>query len=229
MSLRIVLASGSPLPDVFDLLEAAGLPLADVRRAPAHTLHRLSDGSCVLVAPPSDVATFVERGGADLGVVGKETLVEVDPDVYELLDLREGRGRLVFALPVGMPDVWALEEGYSRVTIATKYPETTRRYFEESGRQVEVVPLQGPVERAPGLHLADAVVDLVRSGRTLRDAGLEEREVIDHYSQRLIACRSAHALRAREIGALTERLRELRDRGRRGAGARDGAAAGAAR
>ena len=62
MSLRIVLASGSPLPDVFDLLEAAGLPLADVRRAPAHTLHRLPDGSCVLVAPPSDVATFVERG-----------------------------------------------------------------------------------------------------------------------------------------------------------------------
>jgi len=224
MSLRIALASGTPLAAIVELLEAAGLPLAPLREAPQRALHALADGSTVLVAPPADVPTFVERGGADVGVVGKEVLVEVECDVYELLDLRAGAGRLVFALPAGAPDVWAADGGFSRVSIATKFPETSRRYFEESGRQVEVIRLQGPVEQAPRLRLADAVVDLTRSGRTLAEAGLEVREVLSECSQRLIAGRAAHALRAAEIGALTARLRALRGGGVAGDGAAEGAA-----
>jgi len=224
MSLRIALASGTPLAATLRLLEAAGLPLAPLRETPRRSLHQLADGSLVLVAPPADVPTFVERGGADVGVVGKEMLVELECDVYELLDLHAGVGRLVFAQPAGAPDVWAVEGGLSRVTVATKFPQTTRRYFEESGRQVDVIQLQGPVELAPRLRLADAVVDLVRSGRTLAEAGLEVREVLAECSQRLIAGRAAHALRAAEIGGLITRLRALRDGGGAGRDSAEGAA-----
>ncbi len=213
MSLRVALASGVPLAATVRLLQAAGLPLAPVQRAAQSPLHVLDDGTTVLVTAPDDVPLYVERGGVDVGVVGKEVLVEHAFEIYELLDLRVGRARLVFALPAGAPSDWWERAGRSRVRVATKFPETTRRYFETGGRQADVVVLHSAVESAPGLGLADGVVDLVRSGRTLIAAGLEEREELARCSQRLIAGRAAHALRAAEIGALCGRLRELVERG----------------
>jgi ATP phosphoribosyltransferase len=214
MSLRIALASGVPLAATVRMLQAAGLPLA-----PLHDPHHgavcvLDDGSTVLIASPDDVPLFVERGGVDVGVVGKEVLEEQECEIYELLDLRIGRARLIFALPSAAPHEWWDRAGRSRVRVATKFPETARRYFEAGGRQVDVVALRSAVESAPGLGLADGVVDLVRSGRTLTAAGLEEREELARCSQRLIAGRAAHALRAAEIGSLCERLRELVEQGR---------------
>jgi ATP phosphoribosyltransferase len=145
--------------------------------------------------------------------VGKEVLVELECEIYELLDLQVGRARLRFALPAGAPGDWWDRRGRSRLRVATSFPETTRRYFEARGRQVDVVPLRSAVEAAPKLGLADGVVDLVRSGRTLAAAGLEPREQLALCSQRLVAGRAAHALRAAEIGALCGRLRALVEQG----------------
>ncbi|NLG65993.1 MAG: ATP phosphoribosyltransferase [Actinobacteria bacterium] len=216
MSLRIALAAGTPLAETLDLFAAAGVPVAPLRQVGASPLQELPDGTVVLATRAADVPLFVERGGADIGVVGKEILVEVERDVYELLDLRVGRARLVFAQPEDASGAWDEEHGPSRVRVATRFPETTRRYFEASGRQVNVLALEGPVEAAPRLRLADGVVDLVRSGETLRRAGLTEREQIAECSLRLIAGRAAHALRAAEIGALIGRLRELTERSESG-------------
>ena len=215
MSLRIALASGVSLAPTVRLLQSAGLPLEPSASHQHGQVEVLDDGSLVLVAAPDDVPLFVERGAVDVGVVGKEVLVEQDHEVYELLDLRVGRARLVFALPEDAPAEWWDHSGRSRVRVATKFPETTRRYFEKGGRQVDVVALRSAVESAPGLGLADGVVDLVRTGRTLMAAGLQEREELARCSQRLIAGRGAHALRAAEIGSLCACLRELveRDRG----------------
>ena len=213
MSLRVALASGVPLAATVRLLQAAGLPLEPLDDAQRHPLHVLDDGTTVLVTQAADVPLFVERGAADVGVVGKEVLVELECEVYELLDLEVGRARLVFALPVGAPGDWWERRGRSRLRVATSFPETTRRYFEARGRQVDVVALRSAVEVAPKLGLADGVVDLVRSGRTLTAAGLEPREELAYCSQRLIAGRAAHALRAAEIGALCGRLRTLVEQG----------------
>jgi len=213
MSLRVALASGVPLAATVRLLQAAGLPLAPLHEAQRGAVHVLEDGSTVLVAAPDDVPLWVERGGVDVGVVGKEVLVEHEFEIYELLDLHVGLARLVFALPAGASPDWWERAGRSRVRVATRFPETTRRYFETGGRQADVVALHSAVESAPGLGLADGVVDLVRSGRALIAAGLEEREELARCSQRLIAGRAARALRAAEIGALCGRLRELVERG----------------
>jgi ATP phosphoribosyltransferase len=213
MSLRVALASGVPLPATMRLLQAAGLPLESVHDGQRHPLHTLDDGTTVLIAQAADVPLFVERGAADVGVVGKEVLVELECEIYELLDLQVGRARLMFALPAGAPIDWWDRRGRSRLRVATSFPETTRRYFEARGRQVDVVPLRSAVDAAPKLGLADGVVDLVRSGRTLTAAGLEPREQLALCSQRLVAGRAAHALRAAEIGALCGRLRTLVEQG----------------
>lgn len=213
MSLRIALASGVPLAATVRLLQDAGLPLAALHDSQHGAVNVLDDGTMVLIAAADDVPLFVERGSVDVGFVGKEVLEEQEYEVYELLDLRVGRSRMVFALPPAAPKEWWDQAGRSRVRVATEFPETVRRYFEESGRQVDVVALHSAVESALGLGLADGIVDLIRSGRTLVKAGLEEREELAHCSQRLIAGRAAHALRAAEIGPLCDRLRELVERG----------------
>jgi ATP phosphoribosyltransferase len=208
VKLLIALARGSALSDTLDLLGRAGLSPASAG-APAGLLRQFADGSSALVTCATDVPLLVERGAADIGVVGKEVLAEAERDMYELLDLKIGRARLVFAQLAGTAACWSSGCRRSRVRVATRFPETTRRYFEGSGRQVEVVPLRGAVEAAPGLGLADAIVELENDGTTMMEAGLQVREVLAECSQRLITGRAAHALRATEIVELCRRLRSL--------------------
>jgi len=153
-----------------------------------------------------DVATFVAFGGAHLGVTGQDTLLEFDyPEVYAPLDLGIGRCRLSLAEPIELaakddPSRW------SHVTIATKYPEATRRYFALRGVHAECVKLSGAVELAPSLGLCQRIVDLVESGQTLKENGLVEVERIADISARLIVNRAAWKTQSAALDLLVERF-----------------------
>lgn len=207
MSLRIALARDAPFAPSLDLLAGAGVPVDALREDSRHLVFTLDDGSTVLTVRPSDVPAYVELGAADIGIAGKDLLLEQRRELYELLDLGIAPCRLVYAAPRGGDRRRA--ERLGRLRVATKYPRVARDYFAQTGRQVQVVPLHGSVELAPQVGLADGIVDLVRSGATLRGNGLFEREEIARCSQRLIANRAAHKLRGDEIGELCEKLRAL--------------------
>jgi ATP phosphoribosyltransferase len=159
---------------------------------------------------PSDVPSYVEHGAADIGITGKDVLLEQsDREVYELLDLGYGECRMIVAV---QGDRAGLEEPLrrlGRVRIATKYPRIASEHFAETGRQAEIVEVKGSVELAPLTGLVDGIVDLTATGRTLAENGLEVVEEIGTCTARLIANPVAHKLKAGEIDALVERIRGL--------------------
>jgi ATP phosphoribosyltransferase len=163
----------------------------------------------ILLLKPSDVPAYVTYGAADLGVVGKDILLEQEPDVYEPLDLGFGFCRLVVAEPRA---VWEHDDPakWSWVRVATKYPRLTEEYFSARGIQVEIVRLDGSIELAPLVGLADRIVDLVQSGETLRANGLVEVAEITRSTARLIVNRASmkteHAAVTRLIDDMRARL-----------------------
>ena len=158
---------------------------------------------------PSDVPTYVEAGAADVGITGKDVLLEqADRVVYELLDLGFGRCRMVLAGRRGDTRLGESERRLGMMRIATKYPRIAERHFEGTGRQVEVIEVKGSVELAPLIGLGDGIVDLVATGRTLEENDLEVREEIVECTARFVANRVAHKLRAAEVDELTAKLRE---------------------
>jgi len=154
-----------------------------------------------------DVATFVAHGAAQLGIVGSDVLMEFDyPELYAPIDLNIGHCRISVAEPVAMAEGDDPRE-WSHVRVATKYPNITRRHFEARGVQAECVKLNGAMEIAPVLGLSSRIVDLVSTGRTLKENGLTEVEVIADISSRLIVNRAAFKTRAAEIAPLIEGFR----------------------
>jgi ATP phosphoribosyltransferase len=216
VSLRLVLPRGNPYPSSVELLERAGLPVAPLRRGSRRLVLQLDDGTTVITARPSDVPVYVEFGAADVGLAGKDVLLERSPDLYELLDLYIAPCRLVYATPERASERRGERTG--RLRIATKYPRTTRSWFEAQGRQVDVIELKGSIELAPQVGLADGIVDLTSSGVTLHKNGLVERAEIARCSTRLVANRAAHKLRGEEVAALQERLRSARGEAPEGLG-----------
>jgi ATP phosphoribosyltransferase len=158
-----------------------------------------------LLLKPDDVPTYVEYGAADLGVCGRDVLDERQPDLYIPLDLGIGRCRMVVAGPVGK----SAPTGFPRV--GTKYPRTAAAHFARRGVQAEVVYVQGSVELAPITGLAELIVDLVETGSTLVQNGLEERELVAHVSSVIVANRASYKLRQEEIKPLLDRLRDAVD------------------
>jgi len=196
-----VAAGGAGVPaELTDALEAAGLPATGLRAAPAASLVS-SGGTTWVPLTGADVLAGCLRGALDAGIVGKDLLLEEDPDVYELLDLRVGADSIVYAEPRGAATV----RGRSRPRVATPYPRVARRHFGATGRQVETVAF-GAAALAPALGIADGVVDL-RSRVDAAPLGLDVREEVAAVSLRLVAGRAAHALRADDLAALLERLR----------------------
>jgi ATP phosphoribosyltransferase len=149
-----------------------------------------------------DVPTYVEYGAADVGIVGKDVLLEVERDVYELLDLNISPCRLAIA---GLPD-WK-PPLYPRV--ATKYPNIAESYFKREGQQVEVITLNGSIELAPLLGLADRIVDIVSTGQTLKENGLCELACITSVTSRLISNRASYRLKMKQIDSLCEQLSQV--------------------
>ena len=152
---------------------------------------------------PSDVAIYVERGAADIGVAGKDILLEYAPDVYELLDLKMGKCRMCVAGPKDFSDS---HTGILRV--ATKFPAIARRHYAAQSREIDVIRLNGSIELAPILGLSDVIVDIVETGKTLAENGLGVLEEIEPISARLIANKAHYQFKGDEIEALRQKLEE---------------------
>ena len=206
-ALKLALPRGALFAGTLDLLDGLGVDTGSLR---AESRSLVFDaGDLVLVTMrPSDVPTYVEAGAADLGITGKDVLLEQhDRVVYELLDLGYGACRMVLAARRSDDALDEAERRLGAMRIATKYPRATQRYFQEAGRRTEVIEVKGSVELAPLVGLADGIVDLVDTGRTLAENDLEVREEIATCTARLVANRVAHKLRAAEVDELAERMR----------------------
>jgi ATP phosphoribosyltransferase len=205
--LRLAVPRGALLAGTLDLLDEIGVDTTEVR-GEGRSLVFEAGGLVLVTMRPSDVPTYVEAGAAQLGITGKDVLLEQrDRAVYELADLGYGACRMVLAGRRGDERLGESERRLGAMRIATKYPRTAERYFEGTGRQAEVIEVKGSVELAPLVGLADGIVDLVDSGRTLADNDLEVREELARCTARLVANRVAHKLRAREVDELVERIK----------------------
>ena len=205
--LRIAVPRGALLADTLDLLDALGIDTREVR---GNDRRLLFEEVGIVTMRPSDVATYVEAGAADLGITGKDVLMEQsEREVYELADLGYGRCEMVLASESGEDRGAEALRRLGVVRIATKYPRIAARHFLATGRQAEIVEVKGSVELAPLTGLVEAIVDLTATGTTLRENGLVIREQIAVCTARLIANPVAHKLRAAEIDGLQERVRAL--------------------
>ncbi len=204
--LRVAVPKGAIFEDALHALEAAGLA-ADVVRENGRRLVYEAGGTEFIVSRPSDVPVFVEYGAADVGIVGKDVLEEQQPNVMELRDLGTGACRMILAAPeAGAEEVRRAISHAEVVRVATKFPNTARRYFERMGRQAEVIELHGSIELAPLVGLADCIVDLTATGTTLRENRLVVLDEISTSTARLISNRGAYRLRHREVAALVDAM-----------------------
>jgi ATP phosphoribosyltransferase len=204
--LTIAVPRGALFGETLDALDGIGIDTAEVR---ANDRKLLFADAGVVTMRPSDVPTYVEAGAADIGITGKDVLMEQsERSVFELLDLGYGRCRMVLASVADEPDpaVEALRR-LGVVRVATKYPRIAAAFFERTGRQAEIVEVKGSVELAPLTGLVEAIVDLTATGTTLRENRLEVREEIAIATARLIANPVAHKLKAAAIDEVLERLR----------------------
>jgi ATP phosphoribosyltransferase len=202
--LRIAVPRGSMFDDTLDLLDRLGIDTSEVRY---NDRKLLFEQSGIVTMRPSDVPTYVEAGAADIGITGKDVLMEQsEREVYELMDLGYGRCRMVLASVEGEDRAEVALRRLGVVRIATKYPRIAARHFLETGRQAEIVEVKGSVELAPLTGLAEAIVDLTATGTTLRENRLVVREEIAVCTARLIANPVAHRLRATMIDGLMERV-----------------------
>jgi len=206
--LTIALSKGRILEQTLPLLAAAGLtPAEDVQT----TRKLMVDGDyrgCpvrFLIIRAADVCTYVEQGAADLGIAGRDSLLEYRPRVYEPLDLRIGCCRMVVCGPKDLVEAGAPEQG-SRIRVATKYDYLTEQYFLTQGVQSEIIHLYGSMELAPLVNMAERIVDLVETGGTLRANGLVEETTLFEISSRLIVNPASFATNRAQVTALIQGL-----------------------
>jgi ATP phosphoribosyltransferase len=202
--LRIAVPRGALFAETLGLLDRIGLDTRDVRD---NDRKLLFEAAGIITMRPSDVPTYVEAGAADLGITGKDVLLEQsERELYELVDLGYGHCTMVLATVAGEDPAAEALRRLGVMRIATKYPRTATRHFLETGRQAEIVEVKGSVELAPLTGLAEGIVDLTASGTTLKENGLVVREEIARSTARLIANPVSHKLKAHAIDALLERL-----------------------
>nr|WP_198008223.1 ATP phosphoribosyltransferase [Bacillus sp. SG-1] len=202
--LTIAMPKGRIFDEALELLRQAGYNLPpefdDSRKL---IIEVPEEKLTFILAKPMDVPTYVEHGVADLGIAGKDVMLEEERDVYELLDLKISACYLAVA---GLPGTKMNEVAPK---IATKYPTIASSYFREQGEQVEIIKLNGSIELAPMIGLADRIVDIVSTGRTLKENGLVEYEKIVDITSRLIVNPVSYRMKDERIDELAERLREV--------------------
>jgi ATP phosphoribosyltransferase len=203
--LTIAVPRGALLSETLDVLGTLGVDTSEVR---ANDRKLLFEDVGIVTMRPSDVPTYVEAGAADIGITGKDVLMEqAERDVYELLDLDYGRCIMVLATVAGPDPAAEALRRLGVVRIATKYPKIANAHFERTGRQAEIVEVKGSVELAPLTGLVEGIVDLTATGQTLAENGLVVREEIAVSTARLIANPVAHKLKAAAIDDVVGRLR----------------------
>lgn len=203
--LRIALTKGRLEKDTVKLFEELGYDCTAVREKGRRLILPIPEGNMeVVLAKAADVITYVEHGVCDIGVVGKDTIMEMEGKFFELCDLGFGRCRFALAAKKGV-DFYS---GFGVKTIATKYPNVARKFFEGKNMDVDIVKIEGSVELAPLLELADGIVDIVETGVTLRENGLEVVEDVVPISARLIVNTVSLKLRQQEIESLVAKIEE---------------------
>ncbi|HXV69299.1 MAG TPA: ATP phosphoribosyltransferase [Nitrospira sp.] len=203
--LTIALSKGKLIESALDLFRRAGYEIAGLSGESRRLVFVCPEiGITFLIVRSSDVPTYVEYGGADAGIVGKDVLMEQESDVYEPLDLGFGACRISVAALRGEGSRDRLS---SKIRVATKYPKITERFFNQRGIPVEIIKLYGSIELAPVVGLADRIVDLVETGSTLKAHDLVEVEVIARSTARLIVNRASLRLKHEPLMELIRRLR----------------------
>jgi ATP phosphoribosyltransferase len=203
--LTFAVPRGALFADSLGLLDRLGIDTAEVRNNDRRLLFAESG---IVTMRPSDVPTYVEHGSADIGITGKDVLLEQSQrKVYELVDLGYGQCRMVVAAREGGDPIADALRRLGRVRVATKYPRVAAQHFADTGRQADIVEVKGSVELAPLTGLVDAIVDLTATGRTLDENGLHVAEEIGVCTARLIANPVAHKLKAGQIDAIVTKVR----------------------
>ena len=203
IQLTIAIPKGRLERETLALFAAAGLRLDEHRDSRRLTCRDESREARFIFVKPSDVPVYVEHGIADCGVVGSDVLFESEADLLQPLSLEIGSCRIAVAAPAELP-----ENGHAMLRVATKYPRIASRYFGERGQPVEIIELSGSVELAPALGLADCIVDLVETGRTLLENGLRVTEVIAQSAAQLVVNRASYQLKAQVVAKLISALKK---------------------
>jgi ATP phosphoribosyltransferase len=205
-SLRVIIAltKGRILDEVLPLFEQAGIvPVEDINKSRKLIFDTNRESIQLMVMRGSDVPTYVEFGSADMGVVGKDLLMEYgSEEFYEPLDLKLAKCRLMTAEPTNSEPV------QGRPKVATKFVNIAKQYFAEQGKQIELIKLNGALELAPSMGLADSIVDIVDTGNTLKANGLEPKELIAHVSSRVIVNKASMKIKNATIREILGKLRE---------------------
>lgn len=199
--INVALPKGRLGEKVYRMFEAAGYGCPDIFVGRKLVFENRDAGVRYFWVKPSDVPIYVERGAADIGVAGKDILLEYEPNVYELRDLGIGKCRMVVAAPKGFED----DPEYP-LRVATKFVNVAQNFYALNGRDIDIIRLNGSIEIAPILGLSDVIVDLVETGTTLRENNLAVVEEIMEISARLIANKSGYNFKSREIADLLSKL-----------------------
>lgn len=201
-TLNIALPKGRLGEKVYAIFEKAGFPCPSIRENNRKLIFENEEcGVRYFWVKPSDVAIYVERGAADIGVAGKDILLEYAPDVYELLDLDIGKCRMAVAAMADFRD-----DHERTLRVATKFSNIARNYYSAQGRDIDIIHLNGSIEIAPILGLSDVIVDIVETGTTLRENNLVVVETIVPISARLIANKASYQFRTEQIGKIMKEM-----------------------
>lgn len=200
--LQIALPKGRLGEQVYQMFDKAGFSCPEVLEDTRKLIFENKEaGICFFWVKPSDVAIYVERGAADIGVAGKDILLEYQPDVFELLDLNVGKCRMAVAGKKGFRD-----NPENTLRVATKFSAIAADYYRRQGRDIDIIHLNGSIELAPILNLSDVIVDIVETGKTLLENNLEPMETIVPISARLIANRASYQFKNEKIAAIVRGL-----------------------
>lgn len=200
-SLRIALTKGRLEKQTVELFEKMGLDCDELKNKGRRLILKANDYEIVL-AKAADVITYVEHGVCDIGIVGKDTIVENGKSFYEMTDLNLGKCDFALAVKKGTN----FFDGFNTKRVASKYPNITKAYFESKGMDVKIIKIEGSVELAPLLNLADGIVDIVETGTTLKENGLEVAEKIMPVSARVIVNMASMKLRREEIDEFLKKI-----------------------